>query len=49
MIPRITRSAPGISVPMSSPLEASLAMPPVPPRADRNTPDQKTSTITMPV
>ncbi len=48
-MPRITSSAPGISVPMSSPLEASLAIPPVPPRAEMNTPTQKTTTITMPV
>ena len=48
-MPRMTRIAPGISVPISSPLEASLAIPPVPPRADMNTPSQNTTTITMPV
>ena len=48
-MPRITSTAPGISVPMSSPLDASLAIPPVPPRAERNTPVQNTTTITMPV
>ena len=45
----MTSSAPGISVPMSRPLEASLAIPPVPPRADMNTPSQNTTTMTMPV
>ena len=48
-MPRITSSAPGISVPISRPLEASFAIPPVPPRADMNTPSQNTHTITMPV
>jgi hypothetical protein len=47
--PRTTSSTPGISVPTTSPLEASLATPPVPPRADRNTPVQNTTTMTIPV
>ncbi len=48
-MPRITSTAPGISVPMSRPLDASFAMPPVPPRAERNTPAQKTMTMIAPV
>ena len=47
-MPRITRIAPGISVPMIRPLEASLAIASIP-RAETNTPAQNTATMTTPV
>jgi hypothetical protein len=40
MIPRVTSSAPGIRVPIKTPLEASLAITPMPPRKDTITPSQ---------
>ena len=39
----------GRSVILDQPLEASFAIPPVPPRADMNTPSQKTTTMMIPV
>ena len=39
-IPKITNRAPGMSVPISTPLEASLAITPIPPRSANNMPSQ---------
>ncbi|MGA8717551.1 MAG: hypothetical protein WB557_06065 [Solirubrobacteraceae bacterium] len=48
-IPRTNSSAPGISVPITRPFDASFATPLTPPRDETHTPAQNTTTITTPV